>query len=71
MKGEAFLRLVRPEVDGKEYDIQNFSDMRLRNFKVLFMTSNPYPCDDFLRITMPVKIITSSTHKSIDMLDLF
>jgi len=71
LKGEGFLRLVKPEIDGKEYEIQNFSELRLRNFKVLFMTSNPYPCDEVLRVTMPVKIITSTANKNIDMLDIF
>ena len=63
LKGEAFFRLVKPELDGKEYEIQNFSEIRINNFKLLFLTSNPYPCDSLLNITMPIKIINSSTKR--------
>ena len=70
VEGERYLRLVRPDIDGKDYEAQNFSEMRLRNFKVLFLTANPYPADAFIRMTMPVKIVTSS-NKPIDELDFF
>lgn len=70
MENERYLKLVKPEVDGKDYDAQNFSEMRLKNFKLLFLTANPYPADDFIKMTLPVKIITSS-NKPVDELDLF
>lgn len=71
MTNEQFLRLVKREIDGKEYEIQFFSEIRLKNFKVLFLTTNPYPCDSLVKITMPVKIVTSVKRSDFDELDFY
>ena len=56
---DKFMGLVKPDKDGKDYELQNFNEIRLKNFKVLFLTSNPYPHEALMKITMPVKVVTS------------
>ena len=70
MDKERFLRLANVEKDGKEYEIQHFNSIRMKNFKVIFLTSNPYPNDSLVKLTLPIKIITSSK-MSADDLDLY
>jgi hypothetical protein len=67
IENERFMHLVRPEKDGKEYEIQNFNAIRIKNFKVLVLTSNPYPCDKVLSLTTQVKIISSSKSNKDDL----
>ena len=67
MRDDNFLKLVNLAKDGKDYEAQYFNAVRLKNFKVLFITSNPYPCEKLQKITLPFKVI--STGKSSD--DLF
>jgi hypothetical protein len=67
IENERFMHLVRPEKDGKEYEIQNFNATRIKNFKVLVLTSNPYPCEKVLSLTTQVKIISSSKSNKDDL----
>jgi hypothetical protein len=66
-QNERYMRLVKLEKDGKEYEAQNFNAIRLKNFKVLFLTSNPYPNDKLVKATMPIKIVTSSAVNADDL----
>jgi len=66
MHKENFMRLVKLETDGKEYEHQNFNEIRLKNFKALFLTANPYPHDKLMKLAMPVKIVTSKTPSADD-----
>lgn len=59
VEDEAYMRFVRVQTDGNEYEAHKFSDVRIRNFKVLFLTSTPYPCKQLVRLTMPIKIVAS------------
>ena len=67
VQNERYMRLVKLEKDGKEYEAQNFNAIRLKNFKVLFLTSNPYPNDKLVKATMPIKIVTSSSVNADDL----
>ncbi|CAF0858054.1 unnamed protein product [Brachionus calyciflorus] len=58
VKNEKYARLIRLESDGKEYEAHNFNQNRINNFKILFLTSNPYPSDKLLNLTFPIKVIT-------------
>jgi hypothetical protein len=66
LQNERYMRLVKLEKDGKEYEAQNFNAVRLKNFKLLFLTSNPYPNDKLVKITMPIKIVTSGAANADD-----
>ena len=66
MYKDNFMRLVKLEIDGKEYEHHNFNEIRLKNFKVLILTANPYPNDKLMKITMPIKIVTSKTPSADD-----
>lgn len=59
IKDEKFIRLIRLETDGKDYEVTNFNKMRIDNFKVILLTNNPYPCEKVLNLTFPIKIITN------------
>ena len=61
MHKDNFMRLVKLEKDGKEYEHQNFNEIRLRNFKVIFLTANPYPNDKLMKMTVPIRVVTSKT----------
>lgn len=61
---DVYMRFVRVATDGDEYEPQNFNEMRIKNFKVLFLTSNPYPCKELVHITMPIKIVSSNRKSS-------
>jgi hypothetical protein len=61
-KHDHYSRLVKHS-DGKEYEIHNFLDIRTKNFKVLFVTANPYPSDFLLKKSLPIKIVTSQSVK--------
>jgi hypothetical protein len=65
IKNSLYLRLIK-KTDGEEYSEHNFSEMRLKNFKVLFLTSNPYPNDNLLKLTMPLKIVTKDPTNDLD-----
>lgn len=62
-----FMGLVKLEKDGKDYELQNFNETRLKNFKVIFLTANPYPNDALMKLSMPIKIITSKTPSADDL----
>ena len=62
-----FMRLVEPGKDGKEYEAQYFNKSRLDHFKLLFVTSNPYPCKWLLQNTLPIKIVSAG--KADDLYD--
>lgn len=66
LNDDKYVRLIRVETDGKEYEAHNFNRTRINNFKLLFLTSNPYPCDKLLSLTFPIKIISSSSNKDDD-----
>ena len=66
MHKDNFMRLVKLESDGKEYEHHNFNEIRLKNFKILFLTANPYPNDKLMKLTMPIKIVTSKTPSADD-----
>lgn len=59
LQNEYFLKLVKLQTDGKEYESHNFSQTRINNFKLLFLTSNPYPDEKLLKLTMPIKVIAT------------
>jgi hypothetical protein len=65
VKNERYMRLVKT-TDGKEYEAHNFLDIRSKYFKVLIITSNPYPSDYLLKITLPIKIVTSQKSDGLD-----
>jgi ankyrin repeat protein len=67
MEKERFLRLANVVKDGKEYEIQHFNSIRMKNFKVIFLTSNPYPNESLVKLTLPIKIITSSKISADDL----
>ena len=54
---DTFLRLVRP-ADGDEYAAHNFSSVRLKNFKVVYVTSSPYPSQALIDMSLPYRIVT-------------
>lgn len=56
---EKFVRLIRVEIDGKEYEVTNFNKIRLNNFKVILLTNNPYPSEKVLNLSFPIKVITN------------
>ena len=60
VKDEKYMRLVKPAVDGKEYEAQNFNEVRLKRFKVIFLTSNVYPSEHLLRMSLPIKVVNAS-----------
>lgn len=59
LENEKYMILVRKQ-DGIEYEAQNFSDLRLKHFKLLFLTSAQYPCDKLISLTMPVRIVVNN-----------
>ena len=56
---ENYMKFVRLQTDGNEYEAHNFNQTRLDNFKVIFITSNSYPSKELVSITMPIKIVSS------------
>lgn len=66
IENERYMRLVKP-ADGKDYEAHNFLDVRSKNFKVLFITTNPYPCDKLLKATLPIKIVVSQKPDNYDL----
>lgn len=61
---ERYMRLVKLETDGNEYEAHNFNRTRINHFKVLFLTSNPYPSDKLLKLTLPIKVITNTANRA-------
>jgi hypothetical protein len=59
LANENYLKLVNLQKDGKEYQSQYFNKIRLNNFKVIFLTSNPYPCAFLAKSTLPIQIVSS------------
>lgn len=60
IRNENYMKYVKVSVDGAEYEAFNFSKMRLDNFKVIFITSNPYPSNQLLALTMPIRVVCST-----------
>lgn len=44
------------ESDGPEYQKNKFNDLRTSNFKFFIITKNPYPPDDLMDNTYPIRI---------------
>ena len=63
LRNENYMKLVKLGVDGKEYEAFNFTQARINNFKLIILTANPYPCNELMAITIPIKIV-SSTNKT-------
>lgn len=56
---ENYLKLIRPN-DGEQYQVQNFDDSKIKNFKLIFITSNSYPYEFLLNNTFPIRIIVNT-----------
>jgi hypothetical protein len=57
LENQNYMRLVRLPADGDEFEAHFFA--RMDNFKVIFLTSNPCPCQELLKLTMPIKVAAS------------
>lgn len=63
---ENYMKLVDLDKDGKEYAQQNFNQTRLKSFKVIFITSNPYPGKWLSERAMPIKVVTTQKFDPFD-----
>jgi hypothetical protein len=61
---ENYMKLVKNE-DGHEYDVQNFTEIRIKYFRVLFLTSATYPCDELLSKSLPIRIIVNTSNMAL------
>lgn len=48
--------LIRKE-DGEDYDENKFQDLRVANFKLILLTSNPRPNPGMLERTCPFRVV--------------
>ena len=64
LEKENFMKIVKPE-DGREYDVQNFTQIRIKYFRVLFLTSATYPCDELLSKSLPIRIIVNTSNMAV------
>ncbi len=69
LEKENYLKLVKIERDGKEYEAHQFNKTRLDNFKVIFITSNPYPSKLLLKLSLPIKIVSAAGKSKADLYD--
>lgn len=52
---ENYIKMVK-ESDGPEYQKNKFNDLRTSNFKFFIITKNPYPPDNLMDSTYPIRI---------------
>ena len=60
MNEQRYMRLVRLPGDGSEYEAHKFNGTRLANFRTLFLTSNPYPNEQLMALTLPIRIVPAA-----------
>lgn len=50
-----FTKLIK-DGDGPDYNKNNFNDLRLSHFLFVIMTKNPFPDDELIERTYPIRI---------------